>query len=67
MRDFTVFFGRSPEEASTEDLRRYQHRMRTSGASAATMNFAVSAVRFFFGRAKPRATRPWTGATPRSG
>ena len=49
VRDFTVFFGRSPDQASAEDLRRYQHHMRTGGASAATMNFAVSALRFFFG------------------
>ncbi len=49
VRDFTVFFGHSPDEASAEDLRRYQHHMRTSGASAITMNFAVSALRFFFG------------------
>jgi len=49
VRDFTVFFGHSPDEASAEDLRRYQHHMRTNGASAITMNFAVSALRFFFG------------------
>jgi len=49
VRDFTVFFGRSPDQASAEDLRRYQHHMRTQGASATTMNFAVSALRFFFG------------------
>ena len=49
VRDFTVFFGRSPDQACAEDLRRYQHRMRTSGASATTMNSAVSALRFFFG------------------
>ncbi len=49
VRDFTVFFGRSPDQASAEDLRRYQHHMRTNGASAITMNFAVSALRFFFG------------------
>jgi integrase/recombinase XerD len=49
VRDFTVFFGRSPDQAKAEDLRRYQHHMRTSGASATTMNFAVSALRFFFG------------------
>ncbi len=67
VKDFTAFFGRSPDQADKEDLRRYQHHMRTSGASATTMNNSVSALRFFFGRAKPRATRPWTGATPRSG
>ena len=49
VRDFTSFFGRSPDQASAEDLRRYQHHTRTSGASATTMNFAVSALRFFFG------------------
>jgi site-specific recombinase XerD len=49
VRDFTVFFGRSPDQARAEDLRRYQHHMRTSGASATTMNAAVSALRFLFG------------------
>jgi len=49
VRDFTVFLGRSPDRATTEDLRRFQHQMRMQGASAATMNTAVSALRFFFG------------------
>ena len=49
VREFTAFFGRSPDQAGTEDLRRFQHHMRTQGASAATMNNAVSALRFFFG------------------
>ena len=49
VRDFTVFFGRAPDAATAEDLRRYQHHMRRQGASAATMNNAVSALRFFFG------------------
>ena len=47
--DFTKFLGRSPDQAQAEDLRRYQLRMRSRGASAATMNAAVSALRFFFG------------------
>jgi site-specific recombinase XerD len=53
--DFTAFFGRSPDSAGaedlrrSEDLRRYQLHMRSSGASATTMNAAVSALRFFFG------------------
>jgi len=46
--DFTAFFGRSPDSAGAEDLRRYQLHMRSSGASATTMNAAVSALRFFF-------------------
>lgn len=47
--DFTAFFGRPPDQASAEDLRRYQVHMRSLGASATTMNAAVSALRFFFG------------------
>ena len=49
VRNFTAFLGRSPDQADQEDLRRFQHHMRTSGASAANMNTAVSALRFFFG------------------
>jgi len=48
VRDFTSFFGRSPDQASAEDLRRYQLHMRSTGASATSMNAAVSALRFFF-------------------
>jgi site-specific recombinase XerD len=46
---FTAFFGRPPDAASAEDLRRYQVHMRAIGASATGMNAAVSALRFFFG------------------
>ena len=46
--DFTAFFGRSPDSAGAEDLRRYQLHMRSNGASATSMNAAVSALRFFF-------------------
>ncbi len=67
VENFTVFLGRSPDQATVEDLRRFQFHMRSSGASAANMNMAVSALRFFFGGAKPRATRPWGAAMPRSG
>ncbi len=49
VRNFTAFLGRSPDQADKEDLRRYQHHMRSEGASAANMNMAVSALRFFFG------------------
>ncbi|MCP4967248.1 MAG: tyrosine-type recombinase/integrase, partial [bacterium] len=48
VRDFTAFFGRSPDRASAEDLRRYQLHMRSIGAAATSMNAAVSALRFFF-------------------
>ena len=49
VRNFTAFLGRSPDQATIEDLRRFQFHMRSSGASATTMNAAVSALRFFFG------------------
>ena len=49
VRDFTAFLGCSPDQAGAEDLRRYQLDMRSRGASATTMNAAVSALRFFFG------------------
>ena len=49
VRNFTIFLGRPPDQADKEDLRRFQHHMRSEGASAAHMNMAVSASRFFFG------------------
>ena len=48
VKRFTVFLGRSPDQATAEDLRRFQVHMRSEGASATTMNAAVSALRFFF-------------------
>ena len=48
VQDFAGFLGRSPDQASSEDLRRYQLHMRSAGASATTMNAAVSGLRFFF-------------------
>ena len=48
VRDFAAFLGRSPDQGDAEDLRRYQLHMRSAGASASSMNSAVSGVRFFF-------------------
>jgi site-specific recombinase XerD len=48
VKDFTAFFGGSPDQAGAEDLRRYQVHMQSGGASATSMNAAVSALRFFF-------------------
>ena len=48
VKRFTAFLGRPPEQAIGEDLRRFQVHMRSQGASATTMNAAVSALRFFF-------------------
>ena len=49
VKRFTAFPGRPPDQATVEDLRRFQVNMRSEGASATTMNAAVSALRFFFG------------------
>ena len=48
VKNFTAFLGRAPDRADAEDLRRYQLHMRSEGASATTMNTAVSSLRFFF-------------------
>jgi site-specific recombinase XerD len=48
VEDFSAFFGRSPDQADAEDLRRYQLHLRGRGASATGINRAVSALRFFF-------------------
>ena len=48
VKNFTRFFGASPDKATFEDLRRYQLHMRNEGIGAATINSAVSALRFLF-------------------
>src|ERR1700712_2133456 len=48
VHEFAVFLGRSPDRAEPEDLRRYQLRMVSLGASYARMNLAATALRFFF-------------------
>ena len=49
VKNFTAFLGRPPDRADAQDLRRFQLHMRSNGASATTMNEAVSALRFLFG------------------
>ena len=48
VRNFTVFLGRSPDQASTEDMRRYQLHLASSGVSVPSQNATVTALRFFF-------------------
>ena len=48
VRNFTVFLGRSPDQASAEDLRRYQLHLASSGVAAPSLNATVTALRFFF-------------------
>ena len=48
VRNFTLFLGRSPDQARSEDLRLYQVHQREQGVQPPTMNGAVAALRFFF-------------------
>ena len=48
VRNFTVFLGRSPDQASAEELRRYHLHLASSGVSVASQNATVTALRFFF-------------------
>ena len=48
VRTFTAFLGRSPDTATSEDLRRFQLHMAQQQIGAPTINAAISALRFFF-------------------
>ena len=48
VRNFTIFLGRSPDQASAEDLRRYQLHLASSGVAVPSQNATVTALRFFF-------------------
>jgi len=48
VKNFTVFLGRSPDQATAEDLRRYQVQQSAAGVQPPTMNGMVAALRFFF-------------------
>ncbi|MGO4832269.1 site-specific integrase [Rhizobiaceae sp. 2RAB30] len=43
-----TFLGRSPDTATTDDLRRFQIEQQDDGVPVPTMNSIVSALRFFF-------------------
>jgi site-specific recombinase XerD len=48
VRRFAAFLGRVPDTATTEDIRRFQLYQHESGVGPATINGAVSALRFLF-------------------
>ena len=48
VKDFTRFLGRSPDQASAEDLRRFQLHMASTGVSRTTINATLTGLRFFF-------------------
>jgi site-specific recombinase XerD len=56
---FAGWLGRPPDQATDEDLRRYQIEQRETGLGAQAMNAAVSALRFFYTRTlnRPDLTR----------
>ncbi|PEQ14367.1 integrase [Novosphingobium sp. PC22D] len=51
---FAGWLGRPPDQATDEDLRRYQIEQRETGLGAPAMNTAVSALRFFYTRTLDR-------------
>ena len=62
VKNFTIFLGRSPDQAQPEDLRLYQVLQREQGVQPPTMNGAVAALRFFFTTTcnRPEMTRHLT-------
>ncbi len=48
VKSFAAFLGRSPDMATTEDIRRFQVRQRESGMQPQSINNSVSGLRFFF-------------------
>lgn len=48
VRNFTKYLGRSPDTATVEDLRNYQLHMVDHGISPASLNSAISGLKFFF-------------------
>ena len=48
VKSFTAFLGRSPDQASAEDLRRYHLNLASSGTTTPKLNATVTALRFFF-------------------
>ena len=48
VRTFATFLGRSPDAATSEDLRRFQVHLARQEIGVATINAAIAALRFFF-------------------
>ncbi len=49
VKNFTRFFGRSPDLAEPEDLRSFQLQMVRQGVSSTTLNATITGLKFFFG------------------
>src|SRR6266852_5196699 len=48
VKNFAAYLGRSPDPASSEDVRHYQLHLTASGVGVPTVNQTVSTLRFFF-------------------
>ena len=48
VRNFTKYLGKSPDAATVEDLRNYQLYLVDHGISPASLNSAISGLKFFF-------------------
>jgi hypothetical protein len=48
VRTFAAFLGRSPDTATSEELRRYQLHLAKQQISPGSINAAIAALRFFF-------------------
>jgi integrase/recombinase XerD len=48
VKNFATYLGRSPDTASSEDVRRYQLHLTASGVGVPTVNQTVSTLRFLF-------------------
>lgn len=49
IKDFAIFLRRSPDTATSEELRSYQLHMTDAGVTPSTFNARIVALRFFFG------------------
>jgi len=48
VKNFSAFFGRSPDKLTFEDVRSYRLHLMSRGAKPQTINQIVSALRFFY-------------------
>ncbi len=48
VKNFTRFYGRSPDTAEAEDLRRYQLHLVERGVSRVSLNAHITGLKFFF-------------------
>jgi len=48
VKNFAAFLGHSPDQANTDDIRRYQLHLASSDLGVPSVNAAMTALRFFF-------------------